>query len=247
VGSPYGLAIRGFLDRRALTVEGGRIVTASWKWWEVFKGRLGLEYATSVKSLGMMLFISFVTISSIGLSYLIRRIKKTTPEPFVSYLLIVFLGLGMLGSPSVFLGGSRDNYDCQLGVIDTYSQAAKEISTSIEDGEKVFWIGSDTEVVLIGLIEEKQIEIYPQLLNTRYSFRFGGSSDQLARRGFWNEELAQDWIDQSDTLLFEEQAFTGWFDPILSLVNLDEFEQIGTTSQTGCSSDERILIYQRGQ
>jgi hypothetical protein len=247
VGSPYGLAIRAFLDRRALTFEGGKIMTARWKWWEVLKGRLGWEYATSVKSLGMILFLSFVTIFNICLTNILRGINKNNHKPFVSYLLIGFLGLGILGSPTVFLGGSRDNYDCQLGVIDTYSQAVNEISNYIEDGEQVFWIGSDTEVVLIGLTEEKDIGIFPQLLNTRYSFRFGGSSDQLAMRGFWNEELAQEWIDQSDTLLLEEQAFTGWFDPILPLVNLDEFTQVGTTSLTGCSPDERILIYQKDQ
>jgi hypothetical protein len=69
----------------------------------------------------------------------------------------------------------------------------------------------------------------------------------LARRGFWNEDLAQEWIDQADTLLFEEQSYTGWFVPILPYINLDDFVQVGATSPTGCSADERILIYQKDQ
>jgi hypothetical protein len=247
IGTPYGLTIREILSRRAFTFEGGKITRASWKWWEVFKGRLGWEYTTTVRILAGTIFLGSISILTLGFSLLLFIKDKTNKGPYVSYVLIVFLSLGIILSPTGFLGGSRKNYDCQLGVIETYDRAVGEISSYIDAGDEIFWIGSDTEVVLIGLIEEQDISIYPQLLNTRYSFRFGGDPDQLARRGFWNEDLAQDWIDGSDTLLFEEQSFTGWFDPIMPYINLDDFEMVGATSPTGCSPDERILIYQRVQ
>jgi hypothetical protein len=155
--------------------------------------------------------------------------------------------VGTILSPTDFLGGSRHIYDCEKGVVNTYKDAANEITTFIDDGEQIFWIGTDTEVVLIDLMEEKSIEIFPQMLNTRYTYRFGGDNDYLAKRGFWNEDLAQEWIDLSDTLLFEEQAKDGWFKHIAPLVELTDFEMVGETSMTGCSPDERILIYQRTQ
>jgi len=250
VESSYGLSIQGLLTRRALSFEGGKIVLAPWKWWEVFKGRLGWEYSTTVKITGVLLFMLVALILTFGVSYLLKYLNKTNEygkKPTISYILVSFLVLGIILTPTDFLGGSRHIYDCQPGVISTYEKAADEISLHIDDEEQVLWIGTDTEVVLIELMEKKSIKIFPQSLNTRYTFRFGGNTDQLASRGFWNEELAQDWIDQSDTLLFEEQAINGWFKHISPLVDMKDFIMVGETSMTGCSSDERILIFQRSQ
>ncbi len=84
-----------------------------------------------------------------------------------------------------------------------------EISNYIDSGNHVFWIGSGTQSVLLGLMVERGIEIFPQQLNSQYSFRFGGNADQLARWGFWNTALAQEWINGSEILLLEKQALFG--------------------------------------
>jgi hypothetical protein len=162
-------------------------------------------------------------------------------------VLIVFLCLGILFSPLDILGGGRHNYDCQIGVVNTYDNAVELVSNYVEPDDSIFWIGSDTQPVLLGLVEEKDIQLFPQQLNAQYSFRIGGKVEQLSKRGFWNPQLAQDWIDISDILLFEEQAISGWFSPFLPQVDIKEFEYIGETNMIGCSEEQKLSIYRRSQ
>jgi hypothetical protein len=199
---------------------------------------------------GMIIFLTLFSILISGLVYLLRQIKEKkwiAEKPLLTHILVVILVLGFIGSPSIFLGGSRNITDCQRGVLKTYTAASDKISTYIQPGEQVFWIGSDTQATLISLMEEKDIKIYPQLLNAQYSFRYGGNSDELSRQGFWNEGLAQQWIDQADTLLLEDQAYSGWFKQISPLLSFDEFRLIAETSAIGCSPELKILIFQRNQ
>ncbi len=247
----YGIGIKKLLMRNALTFEDGNIGFASWRWWEVLNSRLGWHFSTSLKITGIVLFIFFVLIITVGISTLLNRLdryNKDVPTKLsIPHILVVFLVIGILSSPMDILGGGRQLYDCRIGVIQTYDDAVDNISKFVEHGDQVFWIGSDTQPVLLGLVEEKDIQLFPQQLNSQYSFRLGGDADQLARAGFWNVQLAQEWINGSKVLLFEEQALSGWFNAIYPLIELGEFEKVGETSVIGCSAKQRILIYRRSQ
>ena len=247
----YGIGIKKLLQKNALTFEGGNVEFASWRWWEVLNSRLGWNFSTSLKITVIVLLIFIVLIITVVISTLLNRLfrdNKDVPTKLsIPHILVVFLGIGILSSPTDILGGGRQLYDCQIGVIQTYDDAVDNISKFVEHGNQVFWIGSDTQPVLLGLVEEKDIQLFPQQLNSQYSFRLGGNSDQLARAGFWNPSLAQEWINGSQVLLFEEQALSGWFNTVYPLIDLEEFEKVGETSIIGCSAEQRISIYRRSQ
>ncbi len=247
----YGQIVKGLLLKKAYSFQDGSIVTAPWKWWGVLYSQFGWEFSTSLKVIGIVLFISIVLTLTVGISFLLNFLflsnDDSPKKPFLSQVLVVFLGLGILFSPTDILGGGRHNYDCQIGVIRTYDDAVDEISNYIDNGNHVFWIGSGTQPVLLGLVVEKGIEIFPQQLNSQYSFRFGGNADQLARWGFWNIALAQEWINGSDILLFEKQALSGWFDPVYPQIDLEGFEMVGETSMIGCFEKQKIFIFRRSQ
>ena len=137
--------------------------------------------------------------------------------------LVTLFVLGVILSPTKVLGGGYDFYDCEFGVIQQYKETATWISTYLETNDQVYWIGKDTQVVLLGILEEKDINIFPQQLNSFNSFRIGGNTDQIIRFGYWNDKSAQIWIDQSDVLIFEDQAFSTWFAQIDPQVNLNNF------------------------
>ena len=158
-------------------------------------------------------------------------------------MIVVFLIVGIGLSPTEFFGGGWNFYDCKEGVFDSYKDAANEISKYVENGDQIFWIGVDTQSVLLELSEIRSYKIYPQQLNAMNTFRLGGDTDTLTRIGLWNDEIAQDWIDGSQVLLFEEQALSRWFGDVYQQINLDHFKMVGETGDIGCSTNQRITIY----
>ena len=247
----YGQVVKGLLLKKRVWFQDGGFVLGPGKWWEVLSSKFGWEFSTTLKIIGIVLFIIIVLALLGVLTYFLNFhvISKngSKKNQYLPQVLVIFLGLGILFTPTDILGGGKHNYDCQIGVIKTYDTAVDEISPYVNRGSHVFWIGSGTQPVLLGLIEKRGIEIFPQQLNSQYSFRFGGDVDQLARWGFWNTELAQEWINISDILLLENQALTGWFEPVYSLVDLADFEKVGETSMIGCDERQRLFIYRKSQ
>jgi hypothetical protein len=251
-GTIFGRNVKELLLGKALSFEDGKLVIASWRWWEVLYSRLGWTFSTSLKIVGIVVFTSMsFLILALGI-FILKRVNtrgraNTNSDQIIPYILVVFLSFGSLISPTEILGGGWRIYDCQQGVLKTYQDAVESISDHVDLGDSVFWVGSDTQPVLLGLVEEKNVQLFPQQLNSQYSFRIGGNVDQLAREGFWNVTLAQEWIKGSQVLLFEEQALSGWFNAVYPLIDLGEFEKVGETSMIGCSAGQRISIYRRVQ
>jgi len=245
----YGSRIIELLQRRALSFENGQIVVAPWKWWETLKGQLGWEFSTSLKVTGIVLFFISGLVILAGLMFLYDRLINSkghkSNKTYLPQTLVLFLVLGIILSPTEFLGGGWDFYDCQSGVFDSYQDAANQVSNYVENGDQIFWVGVDTQIVLLELLDMKEYQIYPQQLNAMNSFRLGGDSDPLTRIGFWNDELAQEWVDGSQVLMFEDQALTRWFGDVYPQIDLSGYEVVGETSDIGCTTNQRITVYRK--
>jgi hypothetical protein len=249
VSTYFGRFVITLLQKRALSFENGKIVLAPWKWWETFQGQLGWEFSTSLKITGILLFFFSTLVILIGLMILysryIRSEENRKTRQILPQLMIIFLVVGTVLSPTEFYGGGWNFYDCRDGVFDSYQEAANEISKYVEKGDLVFWIGVDTQSVLLELSELRSFQIYPQQLNAMNTFRLGGDTDTLTRIGLWNDEVAQAWVDGSQVLLFEDQALTRWFGDVYEGIDLDNFKMVSETGDIGCTTNQRITIYRQ--
>jgi hypothetical protein len=248
LGSYYGELINRLLRIKGLFFENGKLVVADWKLWEIFRKLLGWDFPTTLRITGIVLFILLAVIILVGLLILYnRKIKSNTigKQYYFSQALVIFLLLGLVLSPTEILGGGWNFYDCEAGVFQSYKDTANQILQFVESGDQVFWIGVDTQTVLLEMMAEKDFLIYPQQLNGMNSFRLGGDGDQLARIGYWSDSLAQDWVDGSQVLLFERQAQQRYFEDIFHKLDLSDFEEIGTTDHIACTKNQRITILRR--
>ena len=222
---------------------------ASRNWWEVNHGRFGWEFSSLLRVAAVGLSVFIAAFFLVGLMFLYKRFllknQDDLAQNLIPYALVFFLAFGTLISPTGLLGGGYHFYDCPKENIKHYQEASSLISKYVKEGDQVYWVGKDTQILLLDLIEEKNIQIYPQQLNSVNSFRLNGNPEKLARHGFWNDALAKEWVDGSQVLLFEEQALSGWFSTIYPQLNLEDFEKVAETSNLGCSFSQRIYIYRR--
>jgi hypothetical protein len=211
--------------------------------------RTGLRFAdlltaASILILTFVLFFFFLSLRWLDRNFLRERTPDLQKIGYAKWLLL-FLILGILLTPTELLGGGFDFYDCGTGAIGQYRIAVNLISGFIESGDRVFWIGKDTQVVLLGMHDNKDFRIYPQQLNSIHSFRIGGNREELNKAGFWQKAQAQEWIDMSDLLLFEQQAVAGWFEDTYQQLDLSNFEKVAESNNIGCTYSHRIYIYRR--
>jgi hypothetical protein len=132
-------------------------------------------------------------------SLLLRRTGKVFA--FGSIALVVFIVAGWLLRPARVLGSGYQNYDCGGDVIASYEAVGKSLSEVIPPGAKIYWRGGLSAVPLLYL---PGVEIYPPQINDGYSFRESGDSQDLRRYGFWNQELAEEWMADADYVLVRE-------------------------------------------
>ncbi len=247
--SIFGAWFKEFLREKIINVEGSGLGTAVWAWWESVQARTGWRFVDLLTVVAIVLMIVVLILLISGLWWVYHRYFR---ERFsvdgkleLSHGLVVFLLLGTAFSPTNFLGGGFDYYDCSPQAIEQYHNAAWLVGEVIAPGDQVFWIGKDTQVVLLKAQGGKEFEIYPQQLNSIHSFRIGGNTDQLNKGGFWQDSQSQDWIDNSQVLLFEQQAVSGWYDETFQKLDLSSFEKVNESNNIGCTYDHRIYIYKR--
>jgi hypothetical protein len=152
---------------------------------------------------------------------------------------MVFLAAGWLLSPSVALGAGYQTYDCGGDVIASYEAVGADLAARIPAGAKVYWEGGLSPAPLLYI---PTVELYPPQLNAGYTFRIGGDPEALLRYGFWNQELAEQWLAEADFILVQERFYEGWLKQ--ALLEPGKFEALGQTSPTvSCREDARIRIF----
>jgi hypothetical protein len=116
------------------------------------------------------------------------------------------------------------------------------LAKTIPAHSSVYWAGGLTPVPLLYMPEA---EIFPAQLNQDYSFRIGGEPADLARFGFWNLDLATQWLADADYILVEQSMYDGW---LADSVAASQFQELESTPPTvACRTDAAIRIFRSQQ
>ena len=190
---------------------------------------------------GLLVGISVLLLAA-GIRSLLLRRKPGRVFAFGSIALVVFLVVGWLLSPSEVLGSGYQNYDCGGDVIASYEAVGKSLSELIPPGAKIYWRGGMSAVPLVYL---PGVEIYPPQINDGYSFRLSGDSQSLFRYGFWNQELAEQWLADADFVLVREPSLSGWLEEAIQ--DDASFQLILQTPdlEPACTDNNWIFVFQR--
>jgi len=83
---------------------------------------------------------------------------------------------------------------------------------------------------------------FPPQLNGDYTYRLGGTSEQLARAGLWGSTLLDEWLGQADIILIERDLFRTW---LQEAIESGPYALKGETQALStCSPRSEILIYE---
>ena len=143
-------------------------------------------------------------------------------------------------APIQALGGGFHNYDCGGDVIAGYDAAGAHLAGVIPPGSLVYWQGG---LSIAPLLYVPGVRVFPPQMEDGYARYVTGESDTLRRFGFWNQELAEQWIREADYVLVEELYYKKWLRSTLE--NGSYLELQPSPSTVICRDDARIRIFQR--
>jgi len=235
------------LDTKVQQMEGFRFLPEQVRLKKVLRERSGLTHKEFdqlsrrvLPATAGFLFGVGVLLISIIVSVANRRAGWFAGVSFGVLALITFLVAGFLFSRSVFLGGGYHNYDCSGDVLNGYEKAGNQLAEIIPPGSTIYWNGGNSAVPLLYL---QDVQIFAPQINSDYSYRLDGDPDALFRYGFWNEQLAFQWADESNFILIEERQLDAWLE---NLVDENGFQKVAETVPVlPCREDSSILVYQR--
>jgi hypothetical protein len=172
-----------------------------------------------------------------------RQLAQKQPATHIysyGYLLtLIFLGTGLLFSPTRLLGGGSYVYDCSGDALQTYPTAGEQLASIIPSGSQVFWRSSCP----VPLLYLPGISIYPPQINANFAYFLGGDPDELLRLGYWNRELEQQWLQEADFIIIEAAQFHTW---LREYIQQGDFKKILETPPLAtCNPTTRLLVFIR--
>jgi hypothetical protein len=167
--------------------------------WQVLSNKFRLDYKPIFDNfhtwLPVFLALAFALVLCAALGISRGRFAKNIPA-----WSLAILGLTLLGSiltPLPVLAGDYTTYDCAVDVIPGYEAAGALLAKTIPAGSRVFWAGYSP--VTLDYLPSAQI--YPAQLHGAYSFRISLDDEALLKYGWWNEHLAEKWLNEADFVL----------------------------------------------
>jgi len=104
----------------------------------------------------------------------------------------------------------------------------------------VYWYGGLSFAPLLYL---EGVQIYPAQVNDGYSFYLDGDAVALEKYGYWNPDLSNRWLDETDYALIEQRNYRQTF---RDTVDQDRFVELEPTpDKVICRDDSRIRIFKR--
>ncbi len=199
-----------------------------------------LHLQSQILDLALMTWATlFLASAGIALGWLLLRRKlKRYPRP----LFLFFAGTGMillLGQAAI-AGNQFVSYDCGDNVIGSYEKAGAYLAERIPADALIYWIGGRSPVPLLYL---PQARIFPPQLNGVYTLYSGGESAELLRFGYWNYDLAEQWLMKADYVLVEKSVFKSNLMIPLSPSLFDELNP--SPGVVACRPDSAIHIFRR--
>jgi hypothetical protein len=193
----------------------------------------------------VILFLAFI--ARIVIRYrLSKHGKEVAPHTtsLAYYSLVFLLLIGVLLTPTRYLGGGKINYDCSGNVFRTYREAGEYLAKVIPEHSSIYWKGGLSVVPLLYI---RNIRIFPPQINANYSYYLGGKSDELLRLGLWNEALNEQWLNSADFLLIEARYYRGNLkEEIKNSLKLKQLIELpATPEQVTCRPASQIRVFQR--
>ena len=176
----------------------------------------------------------------LGISAIIQRFQKKG----FSFLVTVTITFAVLGSVVTFPLNEQQYgiplKNCSNDSIANYEAIGEYLNSKIEPNSKVWWWGLSGQIAL-SYVDD--IQIYPPQLNHMFNYMDGGTSDDLYKHGYWNEELALEWLSEANYAIVENTTFSG---DIVKWIDAEQFEELPhTISINQCSAMDYFRIFRR--
>ena len=187
--------------------------------------------------------IALGILAAVVLILFVRRLHRARWTPLLSpaYLMVcTLLILSFVLSPTRILAGGNDYFACK-NVLKSFDRVGDQLSGVVQPGEKVYWEGRSAAIFLY----LPQVSIYPPQLNHDHSFRIGSDPNELLKRGFWNQELATQWLNEADIILIEKPYLRDWEEQILYYSNGGYTEVMQTSFLGACDGATRIVVLRK--
>lgn len=171
------------------------------------------------------------------------QFTQKQPAPTISsygYLLImIFLGTGLVFSPTQWLSGGNYIYDCSGDALQTYPEVGNQLAAIIPPGSQVFW-RSSCPVPLLYLSE---VSIYPSQINGNFAYFLDGDPDEMLKLGYWNRELERKWLQEADFILIEAAQYNNWLREYIQQGNFKKI--LETPPLAACNPSTHLLVFVR--
>ncbi|MGW8252010.1 MAG: hypothetical protein ACWGO1_15325, partial [Anaerolineales bacterium] len=174
-----------------------------------------------------------------GLALISRRRGRPSRSFGYAALLVLFV-TGALLTPTPLLGLGYTTFDCGGDVITSYERVGAHLRRLIPPGSQVYWKGG---LSVAPLLYVPGIHIYPSQVNGDYSFYLDGDAQELERYGFWNPDLANLWLNETDFALIEQRYYRRWFRDTVDQERFVELEP--TPDKVICRDNSQIRIFKR--
>jgi len=197
--------------------------------WSVLGNKYGWSYIEIYEvfrrlipaAAGLVVGILIILLALV-LFYLILKRLPLFRLSFEFTAALIFLVAGTLLSPSLLLGGGRFAYDCSGDTIASYESTGAQLASLIPPSSKVYWdSGSSSSSVSSLLLYLPGRQVFPPQINGPFSYRIGGNPDLLFRAGFWNDELASQWVEAADVIVIQKPPIFPSWEYYISLDNYD--------------------------
>jgi hypothetical protein len=186
-----------------------------------------------------MLSAAALCLAGILSAYLLRRRLQAAPDwqRWATTALMVLV----LATATIRLGNTYPYYDCSLDVIRAQEAAGADLRDKLGSGALVYWgVMGQSPAPLLYL---DQARVFPPQLNGIYTFRVGGDPAELHRFSYWNQALAEEWLNAADFVLVDVRSYGGWISSALVPERYDEI--LRTPPTDPCRPDSAIMIFRR--
>lgn len=210
--------------------------------WDVLSSRFNLSYSTLAQILPAMAGFLFGLLI-LFISFLFRKLVKINQQSMsaTSAILVITIIIGLFLSPTYLLAGKGSIGVCENDVLVRNEEIGTILQNTMKEGSRVYWEGT----IPTSLLYLRGFQYFPAQLNMQFNYLKDGNTEIVEKNGFWNDELAQQWLNEADYLVLSPEASLNRgvnSDPDL----IRKFELMSVTESLNPCSDTTVLqIYKK--
>jgi hypothetical protein len=210
--------------------------------WRLLANKFNLSFETLQHAVPVAMGLAAAIVIIICSLLIVKAFKKNNKHISPgSVALFIFLVTGIILAPTTLIGGSNLAGLCEKDVILSHEAVGKVLAESIPPGSLVYW---QNDISPLPLLYIKDVRIFPPQLNHWYSRRVGGDAETLLKYGFWNNEMAGQWMREADYILMADRYGTTWLDTLME--EGYSFNELSPTPETVyCRNRSIIHIFKR--